>query len=269
MPSSATTSASASCSLASRPFRSRCRTCSCCPICPRRIECFDISHIQGAETVASMVVWEDGAMKKSDYRKFQVKTVDGVDDFASMREVVTRRYSRVIEEKRTMPCLILDRRRPRPVARRRGSARRARPHHASRSPRSPSAKKSSTSTGRKTSPSCWTAARRCCISSRRSATRSHRFAITYHRKRREMRDRDSELLTIPGVGPRTRPGCWNTSAACAAWNRRVWKRLPPSCPEKPRKVSMVIFMLRRWRICCRFFPMVAHQMVLVDAFLAS
>src|SRR3984957_9251787 len=54
------------------------------PELPRRIECFDISHIQGAETVASMVVWEDGAMKKSDYRKFQIKTVEGVDDFASM-----------------------------------------------------------------------------------------------------------------------------------------------------------------------------------------
>jgi excinuclease ABC subunit C len=58
------------------------------PDLPRRIECFDISHIQGAETVASMVVWEDGAMKKSDYRKYQIKTVEGVDDFASMREVV-------------------------------------------------------------------------------------------------------------------------------------------------------------------------------------
>jgi len=61
---------------------------------PRRIECFDISHIQGAETVASMVVWEDGQMKKSDYRKFIIRSVDGVDDFASMREVVTRRYKR-------------------------------------------------------------------------------------------------------------------------------------------------------------------------------
>jgi excinuclease ABC subunit C len=59
---------------------------------PRTIECFDISHIQGAETVASMVVWEDGEMKKSAYRKFKIKTVEGVDDFASMREVVTRRY---------------------------------------------------------------------------------------------------------------------------------------------------------------------------------
>src|SRR5207237_1851205 len=74
---------------------------------PKRIECFDISHIQGAETVASMVVWEDGKMKKSDYRKFIIKTVDGVDDFASMREVVRRRYQRVEEEKKKMPSLVL------------------------------------------------------------------------------------------------------------------------------------------------------------------
>ena len=77
------------------------------PELPRRIECFDISHIQGAETVASMVVWEDGRMKKSDYRKFIIRSVDGVDDFASMREVVTRRYKRLQEEKKTMPSLVL------------------------------------------------------------------------------------------------------------------------------------------------------------------
>jgi excinuclease ABC subunit C len=65
------------------------------PELPRRIECFDISHIQGAETVASMVVWEDGKMNKSAYRKFKVKTVAGVDDFAAMREVVERRYHRI------------------------------------------------------------------------------------------------------------------------------------------------------------------------------
>src|SRR6185437_5811168 len=74
---------------------------------PRRIECFDISHIQGAETVASMVVWEDGAMKKSDYRKFRVRSVTGVDDFASMREVVGRRYKRLLADKAKMPSLIL------------------------------------------------------------------------------------------------------------------------------------------------------------------
>jgi excinuclease ABC subunit C len=74
---------------------------------PKRIECFDISHIQGTDKVASMVVWEDGRMKKSDYRKFIIRTVVGNDDFASMREVVTRRYSRVQQEGLPMPGLVL------------------------------------------------------------------------------------------------------------------------------------------------------------------
>jgi excinuclease ABC subunit C len=77
------------------------------PDAPARIECFDISHIQGTDKVASMVVWEDGRMKKSDYRKFIIRTVVGNDDFASMREVVTRRYSRLKEEKLPMPGLVL------------------------------------------------------------------------------------------------------------------------------------------------------------------
>ncbi|MCL6545407.1 MAG: excinuclease ABC subunit UvrC [Bryobacteraceae bacterium] len=77
------------------------------PEAPRRIECFDISHTQGQETVASLVVWEDGRMKKSDYRKFILREVAGVDDFASMREVVTRRYSRVQREGLRMPDLVL------------------------------------------------------------------------------------------------------------------------------------------------------------------
>ena len=74
---------------------------------PTRIECFDISHIQGTDKVASMVVWEDGRMKKSDYRKFIIRTVIGNDDFASMREVVTRRYSRLQEEDQPLPGLVL------------------------------------------------------------------------------------------------------------------------------------------------------------------
>ena len=77
---------------------------------PRRIECFDISHLQGTETVASMVVFEDGRPKKSDYRKFKIRaTVEGniVDDFASMREVIHRRYSRVLEEQLSLPDLIM------------------------------------------------------------------------------------------------------------------------------------------------------------------
>ncbi|MEQ1945585.1 MAG: excinuclease ABC subunit UvrC [Bryobacteraceae bacterium] len=74
---------------------------------PRRIECFDISHIQGTDKVASMVVWEDGRMKKSDYRKFIIKTVEGNNDFASMHEVITRRYGRLKEEKAAFPGLVL------------------------------------------------------------------------------------------------------------------------------------------------------------------
>jgi excinuclease ABC subunit C len=170
---------------------------------PRRIECFDISHIQGAETVASMVVWEDGVMKKSDYRKFQVKTVTGVDDFASMREVVQRRYSRLLADKKPFPSLIL-------IDGGLGQL------HA--------AADALAEIGIQTQPLASIAKREEIIYvygqesdpvvlDRRSPVlhlvqkirdESHRFAVTYHRKRREMRDRDSELDAIPGVGPRTR-----------------------------------------------------------------
>ncbi|MGZ8406029.1 MAG: excinuclease ABC subunit UvrC [Nitrospira sp.] len=72
---------------------------------PRRIEGFDISNTMGNDSVASMVVWEDGQMKKTDYRRFKIKTVAGANDFASMKEVVTRRYGR--EESLAQPDLIL------------------------------------------------------------------------------------------------------------------------------------------------------------------
>jgi len=77
------------------------------PDAPKRIECFDISHIQGTDKVASMVVWEEGRMKKADYRKFIIRDVAGNDDFASMREVVTRRYSRLQQENQPLPGLVL------------------------------------------------------------------------------------------------------------------------------------------------------------------
>ena len=76
-------------------------------VLPRKIECFDISHIQGSDTVASLVVFVDGKPKKSLYRKFIIKSVDGVDDFASMREVVQRRYSKLKEENEQLPELIM------------------------------------------------------------------------------------------------------------------------------------------------------------------
>jgi excinuclease ABC subunit C len=74
---------------------------------PRRIECFDISNTQGTDSVASLVVFVDGKPRKSEYRKFKIKTVTGSDDFASMHEVVERRYARILEEGTPMPDLIV------------------------------------------------------------------------------------------------------------------------------------------------------------------
>jgi len=170
---------------------------------PRRIECFDISHIQGAETVASMVVWEDGAMKKSDYRKFQVRTVTGVDDFASMREIIHRRYKRLLEEKKPFPSLILI---DGGLGQLHAAADALNEIGVTLQPLASIAKREEIIYvyGQESDP---------VVLDRRSPVlhlvqkirdESHRFAIQYHRKRRELRDRDSELLAIPGVGPRTR-----------------------------------------------------------------
>lgn len=74
---------------------------------PRKIECFDISNIQGSDSVASMVVFVDGKPKKSEYRKFKIRWVQGPDDFASMREVIERRYKRLLEEQGHFPDLIM------------------------------------------------------------------------------------------------------------------------------------------------------------------
>ncbi|OGU62151.1 MAG: excinuclease ABC subunit C [Ignavibacteria bacterium RBG_13_36_8] len=74
---------------------------------PRKIECFDISNLQGSDSVASMVVFVDGKPKKSLYRKYIIKSVEGPDDFASMREVIERRYGKAKEEKESLPDLIM------------------------------------------------------------------------------------------------------------------------------------------------------------------
>jgi excinuclease ABC subunit C len=173
------------------------------PDLPHRIECFDISHIQGAETVASMVVWEDGAMKKADYRKFQVKTVEGVDDFASMREIVSRRYKRLQEEKRPMPSLILI---DGGLGQLHAAADALEELGLTTQPLASIAKREEVIYvyGQEDDPVVLDRRSPVLHLVQRIRDESHRFAITYHRKRREMRDRDSELLTIPGVGSRTR-----------------------------------------------------------------
>jgi excinuclease ABC subunit C len=173
------------------------------PELPRRIECFDISHIQGAETVASMVVWEDGKMNKQEYRKFKVMTVLGVDDFASMREVVHRRYRRIRDEDKPMPSLILI---DGGLGQLHAAADALESLGFTSQPLASIAKKEEVIYlyGQEDEP---------IVLDRRSPVlhliqlirdESHRFAIGYHRQRRAMRDRASELLDIPGVGPQTR-----------------------------------------------------------------
>src|SRR5580698_2072310 len=170
---------------------------------PRTIECFDISHIQGAETVASMVVWEDGEMKKSAYRKFKIKSVEGVDDFASMREVVTRRYRRVVEEKQEMPSLILI---DGGLGQLHAAAAALEELGLTTQPLASIAKREEVIYlyGQEDDPIVLDRRSPVLHLIQRIRDESHRFAITYHRKRREIRDRQSELLDIPGVGARTR-----------------------------------------------------------------
>ena len=74
---------------------------------PRHIECFDNSNIQGTHPVAACVVFKNGKPSKKDYRHFNIKTVEGPDDFASMEEVVFRRYKRLLDEKKSLPQLII------------------------------------------------------------------------------------------------------------------------------------------------------------------
>ena len=77
------------------------------PVIPKRIEAFDNSNLQGTNAVSGMVCFVDGKPLKKEYRKFNIRTVDGIDDFKSMREVVYRRYSRQLKENNILPDLIL------------------------------------------------------------------------------------------------------------------------------------------------------------------
>jgi excinuclease ABC subunit C len=172
------------------------------PELPRRIECFDISHIQGAETVASMVVWEDGRMKKSDYRKFIIRSVDGVDDFASMREVVTRRYKRLQEEKKLMPSLVLI---DGGLGQLHAAAEALWALEIINQPLAAIAKREEIIYvyGQESEPVVLDHHSPVLHLIQLIRDEAHRFAVTFHRKRRQMRDRSTELLEIPGVGART------------------------------------------------------------------
>ncbi|HZV97137.1 MAG TPA: excinuclease ABC subunit UvrC [Candidatus Nitrosocosmicus sp.] len=169
---------------------------------PDRIECFDISTIQGSDTVASMVVWQGGDMKKDDYKRYKIRTVTGTDDFASMQEVLTRRYAKALEGEGPLPDLILlDGGRGQlgvgmkvledlgldylPIA---ALAKRAEEVY----------------TPDRLQPLVLDLGSPALQTLQKIRDEAHRFAITYHKKVRARRTISSELDRIPGVGPTVR-----------------------------------------------------------------
>ena len=172
------------------------------PDAPKRIECFDVSHIQGTDKVASMVVWEDGRMKKSDYRKFIIRGVVGNDDFASMREVVTRRYSRVQQENQAMPGLVLI---DGGIGQLHSSAEALEALGIINQPLASIAKREEIIYvyGQENEPVVLDRFSPILHLIQSIRDEAHRFAVTFHRTRRNAARLTSELDQIPGVGERT------------------------------------------------------------------
>jgi excinuclease ABC subunit C len=177
---------------------------------PKRIESFDISHIQGTDTVASMVVWENGRMKKSDYRKFIIRgdeTPDGRpraqnDDFASMYEAVLRRYRRLQEEKRSLPGLILI---DGGLGQLHAAAQALESLQIINQPMSSIAKKEEILyvLGQEEEPVILERHSPVLHLIQQIRDETHRFAVGFHRQRRGARQTHTALLDIPGIGPRT------------------------------------------------------------------
>src|SRR6185295_7214071 len=182
------------------------------PAIPRRIDCFDISTIQGSETVASMVVCEDGRMKRSEYRKFRVRGNAEPripnpesripDDFAAMREVVQRRYRAVLEGGGPFPDLIL-------IDGGKGQLSAAyealeQIGLANLVAVGIAKKEELLFTRDQMEPLVLAEHDPALLLLQRIRDEAHRFAVTFHRKARSMRDLRSELDGIPGIGPRRR-----------------------------------------------------------------
>jgi len=190
---------------------------------PHRIESFDISHIQGTDTVASMVVWEKGRMKKSDYRKFIIRGEQqrgeqgGVeegsdgnplrpirqnDDFASMREAVSRRYRRLQEEKKELPGLILI---DGGIGQLHAAAQALESLHIINQPVASIAKKEEILyvLGQEDEPIVLERHSPVLHLIQQIRDETHRFAVTFHRQRRGKRQTETVLSEIPGVGAKT------------------------------------------------------------------
>ena len=171
-------------------------------ILPRSLVCFDISTAQGTDTVASCIWFENGRPKRGEYRKFRIKTVEGTDDFASMHEVVTRYFTRRLADEKKLPDLVV-------IDGGKGQLSSARAALEGLG----LGELQTISLAKKDEEVFFPGRSESVRLSRRSAglrllqrarDEAHRFAITYNRKRRSMRTVTSELLSIPGIGPKRR-----------------------------------------------------------------
>jgi excinuclease ABC subunit C len=206
------------------------------PSLPRRIECFDISTIQGSETVASMVVCEDGRMKKSDYRKFRIRGASAStsqsqipnprslpDDFAAMREVVERRYRKVLEDGGPFPDLVL-------IDGGKGqlsAAYEALGHIGLGNLVAVgiAKKEELLFTRDREEPVVLAESDPALLLVQRIRDEAHRFAVTFHRKARTMRDLRSELDDVPGIGPRRRRALLRAFGSLAGVRRATREEL--------------------------------------------
>ncbi len=172
------------------------------PQAPRRIESLDISHLQGSDTVASMVVWEDGRMKKSAFRKFIIRGEHGNDDFASMREAVERRYRRLQEERKPLPSLILI---DGGIGQLHAAAAALEKLEIINQPLASIAKKEEVIFvfGQEDEPVALERHSPILHLVQQIRDETHRFAVTFHRRRRAGRTLHTALVDIPGVGERT------------------------------------------------------------------
>jgi excinuclease ABC subunit C len=172
------------------------------PKLPNRIEAFDVSHIQGSDVVASLVVCEGGRMKRSDYRKFIIKAAPRNDDFASMQEVVGRRYRRLREEKKALPDLILI---DGGIGQLHAAAAALEGLEVINQPLASIAKKEEILYvyGREQEPVALDRHSPILHLVQQIRDEAHRFAVSFHRARRSGRALSSDLLEIPGVGEKT------------------------------------------------------------------
>jgi excinuclease ABC subunit C len=218
------------------------------PGVPHRIEAFDISTIQGSDTVASMVVWQDGEMKKDDYKRYKIRTVTGTDDFAAMQEVLTRRYGKALEGEGVFPDLILlDGGRGQlsagmkaledlgldylPIA---SLAKRAEEVYMPE----------------RLQPLVLDLGSPALQALQKIRDEAHRFAINYHKKLRQRRTISSVLDQIPGVGPMVRTSLLKTLGSARGVREASVAELA-SVPKVTPKLAQ--------RIYDFFHPPVAHE----------